>query len=66
MIDGSFKKSEAELLKKCGNCLDLEVDNIRAGITWAVKQMEINRKLSHDLNKSNKERSHIIDSSIMN
>ena len=64
VIDGSLKKSEAELLKKCGNCLDLEVDNIRAGIAWAVKQMEINRKLSHDLTKSNKERGRIIDSII--
>ena len=66
VIDGSLKKSEAELLKKCGNCLDLEADNIRAGITWAVKQMEINRNLSNELNKSNKERSRILDSSIIN
>ena len=64
VIDGSLKKSEAELLKKCGNCLDLEVDNIRAGIAWAVKQMEINRKLSHDLKKSKDERGRIIDSII--
>ena len=64
VIDGSLKKSEAELLKKCGNCLDLEVDIIRAGIAWAVKQMEINRSLGHDLKKSNKERSLIIDSII--
>ena len=64
VIDGSLKKSEAELLKKCGNCLDLEVDIIRAGIAWAVKQMEINRSLSHNLKKSNNERSLIIDSII--
>ena len=66
VIDGSLKKSEAELLKKCGNCLNLETENIRAGIGWAVKQMEINKKLGHDLKKSNNERSRIIDSSIIN
>jgi len=66
VIDGSLKKSEAELLKKCGNCLNLETENIRAGIGWAVKQMEINKKLGHDLKKSNSERSRIIESSIIN
>jgi len=66
VIDGSLKKSEAELLKICGNCLHLEADIIRAGIAWAVKQMGINKKLSHDLKKSNNERNRILDSSIIN
>ena len=53
VIDGSLKKSEAELLKKYGKCLDLEVDFIRAVISWSVKQMEITRKLTQDLETSN-------------
>ena len=65
VIDGSLKKSEAELLKKCGNCLDLEVDFIRAVISWSVKQMEINRKLTQDLKTSNTHRNSIIESIIM-
>ena len=65
VIDGSLKKSEAELLKKCGNCLDLEVDFIRAVISWSVKQMEINRKLTQDLKSSNSHRNSIIESIIM-
>ena len=62
VIDGSLKKSEAELLKKYGNCLDLEVDFIRAVISWSVKQMEINRKLTQDLETSNTHRNRIIES----
>ena len=62
VIDGSLKKSEAELLKKYGNCLDLEVDIIRAVISWSVKQMEINRKLTQDLETSNTHRNRIIES----
>jgi len=54
-----------ELLKKCGNCLDLEVDFIRAVISWSVKQMEINRKLTQDLETSNTHRNRIIESIIM-
>jgi len=65
VIDGRLKKSEAELLKKCGNCLDLEVDFIRAVISWSVKQMEINRKLTQDLKTSNTHRNLIIESIIM-
>ena len=65
VIDGSLKKSEAELLKKYGNCLDLEVDIIRAVISWSVKQMEINRKLTQDLETSNTHRNRIIESIIM-
>ena len=62
VIDGSLKKSEAELLKKYGNCLDLEVDIIRAVISWSVKQMEINRKLTQDLETSKTHRNRIIES----
>ena len=62
VIDGSLKKSEAELLKKYGNCLGLEVDIIRAVISWSVKQMEINRKLTQDLKTSNTHRNRIIES----
>jgi len=65
VIDGSLKKSEAELLKKCGNCLSLDVDFIRAVISWSVKQMEINRKLTQDLKTSNSHRNSIIESIIM-
>jgi len=65
VIDGSLKKSEAELLKKCGNCLDLEVDFIRAVISWSVKQMGINRKLTQDLKTSNTHRNRIIESILM-
>ena len=65
VIDGSLKKSEAELLKKCGNCLDLEVDFIKAVISWSVKQMGINRKLTQDLKSSNTHRNRIIESIIM-
>ena len=65
VIDGSLKKSEAELLKKYGNCLGLEVDIIRAVISWSVKQMEINRKLTQDLKTSNTHRNRIIESIIM-
>ena len=62
VIDGELKKSEAEMLKKCGNCMGLEDDLIKAVIQWTFKQMEINRKLKDDLNKSNNFRSRIIDS----
>ena len=66
VIDGNLKKSEADLLKKCGVCLDLENDLIRAVTNWSLKQMEINSKFSKDLNSSNKERERIIDSTIIN
>ena len=62
VIDGELKKSEAEMLKKCGLCLGLDDDLIKAVIQWTLKQMEINRKLKDDLNKSNNFRSRIIDS----
>ena len=65
VIDGSLKKSETELLKKCGNCLDLKVDFIRAVISWSVKLMEINRKLTQDLKTSNSHRNSIIENIIM-
>jgi len=45
--------------------LDLKVDFIRAVISWSVKQMEINRKLTQDLKTSNKDRNRIIESIIM-
>jgi len=66
VIDGNLKKSEADLLKKCGVCLDLEEDLIRAVTTWTMKQMTINNKFSKDLNSSNKDRERIIDSTIIN
>ena len=62
VIDGELKKSEAEMLKKCGLCMGLDDDLIRAVIQWTLKQMEINRKLKDDLTKSNNFRSRIIDS----
>ena len=62
VIDGELKKSEADMLKKCGLCMGLDDDLIKAVIQWTLKQMEINRKLKEDLNKSNNFRSRIIDS----
>ena len=62
VIDGELKKSEAEMLKKCGLCMGLDDDLIKALIQWTLKQMEINRKLKEDLKKSNNFRSRIIDS----
>ena len=62
VIDGELKKSEAVMLKKCGLCMGLDDDLIKAVIQWTLKQMEINRKLKEDLNKSNNFRSRIIDS----
>ena len=62
VIDGELKKSEAEMLKKCGLCMGLDDDLIKAVIQWTLKQMEINRKLKEDLSKSNNFRSRIIDS----
>ena len=66
VIDGNLKKSEAELLKKCGVCLDLENDLIRAVTSWTLNQMSINNKFSKDLNSSNKDRERIINSTIIN
>ena len=66
VIDGNLKKSEADLLKKCGVCLDLEDDLIRAVTRWSLKQMEVNSKFSKDLKSSNKERERIINSTIIN
>ncbi len=62
VIDGELKKSEAEMLKKCGQCMGLEDDLVKAVIQWTLKQMEINRKLKEDLKHSNSFRSRIIDS----
>ena len=62
VIDGELKKSEAEMLKKCGLCMGMDDDIIKAVIQWTLKQMEINRKLKEDLTKSNNFRSRIIDS----
>ena len=62
VIDGELKKSEAEMLKKCGLCMGLDDDLIKAVIQWTLKQMDINRKLKEDLNKSNNFRSRIIES----
>ena len=62
VIDGELKKSEADMLKKCGLCMGLDDDLIKAVIQWTLKQMEINRKLIEDLGKSNNFRSRIIES----
>ena len=62
VIDGELKKSEAEMLKKCGLSMGLDDDLIKAVIQWTLKQMEINRKLKEDLKNSNNFRSRIIDS----
>ena len=62
VIDGELKKSEAEMLKKCGLCMGLDDDLIKAVIQWTLKQMEINRKLKEDLKTSNNFRSRIIES----
>ena len=62
VIDGELKKSEAAMLKKCGLCMGLDDDLIKAVIQWTLKQMEINRKLKEDLKHSNNFRSRIIDS----
>ena len=62
VIDGELKKSEAEMLKKCGLCMGLDDDLIKAVIQWTLKQMEINRKLKEYLKNSNNFRSRIIDS----
>ena len=64
VIDGELKKCEAEMLKKCGLCMGLDDDLIKAVIQWTLKQMEINRKLKEDLKSSNSFRSRIIDSII--
>ena len=61
VIDGNLKKSEKELLSKCGICLGLEYDLIRAVTRWTVNQMEINRKLNHELKRSVNDRDQIID-----
>ena len=62
VIDGELKKSEAEMLKKCGLCMGLDDDLIKSVTQWTLKQMEINRKLKEDLKSSNSFRSRIIDS----
>jgi len=62
VIDGELKKSEAAMLKKCGLCMGLDDDLIKAVIQWTLKQMEINRKLKEDLKNSNNFRSRIIES----
>jgi len=62
VIDGELKKSEADMLKKCGHCMGLEDDISKAVIQWTLKQMEINRNLKEELIKSNNFRSRIIDS----
>ena len=62
VIDGELKKSEAEMLKKCGLCMGLEDGLINAVTKWTFKQMEINRKLKEDLKNSNSFRSRIIES----
>ena len=66
VIDGNLKKCEADLLKKCGFCLDLENDLVRAVTGWTLKQMGINSRFSEDLYSSNKERERIINSIVIN
>ena len=45
--------------------MGLDDDLIKAEIQWTLKQMEINRKLKEDLNKSNSFRSRIIESILL-
>ena len=66
VIDGNLKNSEADLLKKCGVCLDLENDLIHVVTRWTLKQMGINNKFSKDLKSSNKDRERIVNSTIIN
>ena len=61
IIDGNLKKSEQELLKKCGKCLGIERDVESAVIRWSINQLEVNRKLKEDLNSSHSHRKRIID-----
>jgi len=61
IIDGNLKKSEQELLKKCGACLGIERDIETSVIRWSINQLEVNRKLKEDLNNSKNHRNRIID-----
>ena len=61
IIDGNLKKSEKELLNKCGVCLGLEDDLVRAVTRWSLNQMEINRNLRMELTSSNNDRNRIIE-----
>ena len=54
-------QEQKELLNKCGLCLGLDNDLISAVIRWSVNQMEINRKLSQDLQRSIQGRDQIIE-----
>ena len=61
IIDGNLKKSEKELLNKCGVCLGLDDDLVRAVTRWSLNQMEINRNLRMELTSSNNDRNRIIE-----
>ncbi|MBC8260045.1 MAG: hypothetical protein H8E38_13605 [SAR324 cluster bacterium] len=61
VIDGNLKKSEVELLNKCGVCLGLADKVIRAVTNWSVKQMEINSNLNQALEESLRERNRIVE-----
>ena len=61
IIDGNLKKSEQELLKKCGRCLGIERDVETAVMRWAINQLEVNKKLKDDLQSSHNHRTRIIE-----
>ena len=61
IIDGSLKKSEQELLKKCGRCLGIERDVEVGVMRWAINQLEVNKKLSQDLQSSHNQRIRILE-----
>jgi len=61
IIDGNLKKSEQELLKKCGLCLGIERDVETAVMRWAINQLEVNKKLKEDLQSSHNFRVRILD-----
>ena len=61
IIDGNLKKSEQELLKKCGRCLGIERDVETAVTRWAINQLEVNKKLKDDLQSSQNFRVRILE-----
>ena len=61
IIDGNLKKSEQELLKKCGRCLGIERDVETAIMRWAINQLDVNKKLKDDLQSSHNHRVRILE-----
>ena len=61
IIDGNLKKSEQELLKKCGSCLGIEREVEIGVMRWAINQLEVNKKLKEDLQSSHNFRVRILE-----